>query len=185
MIEKCCRHCNSLFFAKSKQKQYCSDKCKWTHNNNTRTLKPNQFFKCVVCEKSVERYIEPSKIKQGKVALKYCSRKCKGADLSGENHPMWNGGEVMLNGYVCVRIPDHPHAKSNGYILKHRFVMEQQLGRYLTSQEVVHHINGDTQDNRPENLMLFPDNATHKRFEDSERERNALGQYEPTKKERA
>jgi hypothetical protein len=39
--------------------------------------------------------------------------------------------------------------------LKHRLVMEEKLGRELKHSEVVHHVNGDIHDNKPENLELM------------------------------
>ena len=77
----------------------------------------------------------------------------------GERHGMWKGGRTISSaGYVFVSMPvDHPLAvmrNSTGYVAEHRLVMAQSLGRPLRKGESVHHINGDKQDNRLENLQL-------------------------------
>lgn len=46
---------------------------------------------------------------------------------------------------------------------KHRIVAEAVLGRQLSPDEVVHHINENKQDYRPENLAVFPSQAIHAR----------------------
>lgn len=75
----------------------------------------------------------------------------------GSTNPNWKGGRwVDSKGYIWMRCEGHPRATSRGsYVLEHRLVMEQHLDRYLVSSEVVHHVNGDTLDNRLENLQLM------------------------------
>lgn len=59
------------------------------------------------------------------------------------------------NGYIQVMCKGHPHTNKWGYILEHRLIMEQHIGRYLETNEHVHHINGIRTDNRLENLILI------------------------------
>lgn len=74
----------------------------------------------------------------------------------GTNHPRWCGNRRKTkSGYIEIRIPQHPNAGAFGFVLEHRLVMENNLGRYLSKEEKVHHINGVRDDNRIENLKLI------------------------------
>lgn len=73
---------------------------------------------------------------------------------AGKNSPFWKGGIIEKRGYVFIYTPRHPHKTEGPYVKRSRLIMEKKLGRYLKSTEIVHHINGIRNDDRPENLII-------------------------------
>lgn len=83
----------------------------------------------------------------------------------GADSYMWKGGEIKNgHGYILVYSPTHPFCNAKKYIFRSRLVMEKHLRRYLVPEEVIHHINGVKDDDRPENLKLFANTNEHSRF---------------------
>ena len=85
--------------------------------------------------------------------------------LRRSNNPAWKGGRtISSHGYVLIKVdePQHQHLiQKNLYAYEHQVVMEKKIGRKLRPGEIVHHINGNKQDNRPENLSLKNNIAAH------------------------
>lgn len=72
---------------------------------------------------------------------------------SGAKNGNWKGGETYVG-----RVKNGLYRKilvDGKYVLEHRYVMEQQLGRKLRSDEEVHHVNGNKLNNLPDNLVLL------------------------------
>lgn len=109
--------------------------------------------------------------KSPKAVQKYFSRHgiqpaLKRGGPIGERNGGWNGGQTIdKDGYRLIRSNGHPAARETGYVLEHRLVMEQKIGRYLDKKEVVHHIDGNKLNNHPDNLELFEENRIHLQHE--------------------
>jgi hypothetical protein len=83
--------------------------------------------------------------------------------------------------YFVVKVPKDSPFYAGKTIVEHRLVMAKHLGRELSTQENVHHINGDGRDNRIENLELWlVSQPPGQRLEDKIAwAKEILAQYEP------
>jgi hypothetical protein len=159
----------TLFKLKRDKNHFCSSACYSEYKSKTQT----SIVSCSACGKPLKRPL--SRIKNNP-HFAFCDTKCRsigliGVNLSGffkkgnkkEKCINYKDGTQIINGYISVTIPEHPHADKKGRVYQHRLVMEEKIGRYLLPEEVVHHIDEDKQNNHPDNLMLFDNDAEHHR----------------------
>jgi hypothetical protein len=151
-----CAVCEKPFWRfPSTGKTYCSKSCMMTARNLTD--KNPSFHRDISGEKNP-----------------MFGRRRVGADnpmfgRRGDKCSRWKGGRRKRpDGYIRVIAPPghpRPSESKNGvsYILEHRLVVERTLGRYLTEDEVVHHIDGNPSNNAAENLLVMSksDHARH------------------------
>lgn len=88
----------------------------------------------------------------------YCKEYCQKHYFAWRRHgnPLTVVAKTLSEkNYVKVFQPQHPNSNKAGYILEHRLIMSNHLGRALFDDENVHHKNGNRHDNRLENLELW------------------------------
>ncbi len=101
--------------------------------------------------------LRPARSLDRSAAIKEGQRKRHPHGRFGKDAARWAGGRHQKedNGYIWVYSPGHPYATSGHRVYEHRLVMEAHIGRYLETDEHVHHKNGVKDDNRLENLELL------------------------------
>jgi uncharacterized C2H2 Zn-finger protein len=172
-----CAICGTIFYRQPSMIKHgrvtCSKPC-----SDAALRKPPVIKACEVCGKEL-------RLKPSQAGIRYCSKICDG--IGRTKRPLTrlhNSKPARMDdkGYVMVYEPEHPNKSFSGWQYEHRLVVEQALGRYLRSDESVHHINGVKHDNRPENLeVLSP--AEHSKitvrelWEQIERDRAELAEY--------
>jgi hypothetical protein len=94
-----------------------------------------------------------------------CSPQCKTKYMSKPDGTTKHkrGGD---GGYILEKASWHPEAKK-GFVPQHRLVAERHLGRRLTNNEIIHHINCIPDDNRIENLFLCTSMREHNKAHNS------------------
>lgn len=152
-----CQQCGETFetyaaWARNGRRKYCSALCRGRANRGNQ----NRLGKAHTAESRTKMGANPP---------------------TGERSSQWKGGRYVSKGYVHVlarTLPAEtqaiiaPMVGKNGYILEHRAVAAATAGRALTTDDVVHHVNGEKMDNRPENLAVTPradHSMEHREFE--------------------
>ena len=126
---------------------YCAVHYARRFNDGWRATRPAKPCEVDGCEKAARS--------KGLCTSHYAKMRRWGTPVPPERPKPKHTKRDSRSGYVMVKAPDSPMAMSNGYVVEHRLVMAEMIGRPLEKFENVHHINGVKDDNRPENLELW------------------------------
>lgn len=138
-----CPICNKQFTDSDKRK-YCSKQCQ-----TKGITKPNEERLCSCgCG---------AKLIRKRFSKLHPKSYVRGHQFKGKLNYNWKSGRYTAteSGYVFVNDKIHPNADRRGYVREHIKIMTEFIGRALCEGEVVHHKNGNKQDNRIENLELM------------------------------
>lgn len=111
---------------------------------------------CAQCGKELLRF--PSHIKNIKYGP-FCDKDCLGLfrseHLTGTLAANFKTGSVVERNYILALAPWHPNTSKANFIYLHRLIAEAKLGRFLKEDEIVHHKDGNTENNHWDNLIVM------------------------------
>jgi len=121
-----------------------------------KSTKTFHHFKCDNCGTDFER-AKNGKLRESQIH--FCS-KCPTLSLSASLSSPTRHKKYLEKGYKNDRGykeifvgPEYPYRKS-GWVREHIIVMEKHIGKKIPKGMVVHHIDGDKQNNNIDNLLL-------------------------------
>jgi hypothetical protein len=135
-----CETCGKIFVKRRNSTKYCSNKC------SGEAKRKRSLIKCDFCGNEFEIH------ECHRSVHNFCSKSCysewQKIYIKEEKSPRWNGGVHIQDGYIFHRQED------GSYKAEHRLVVEKTIGRPLRSDEIVHHLDENKQNNNIDNLVV-------------------------------
>lgn len=166
-------YCDTHYWEKfnSPEKKTCS-KCntEWPRNNYRRDQSKSDglYSSCIYCcrdHRKTKPFVPgnrqtsfceicgnpfiPSKYQLRHGHGMFCSNACKNIGKSGKRSVKWKETTQHAQGYILIHTSDDTPMKR-----EHIVIAEKMIGREITKEERVHHINCIKHDNEPDNLYV-------------------------------
>ena len=155
-----CAWCGKQFLAMRSDAKTCSPECAHLANlEKTHRFEQTHRGTCIDCGTSIARRSD---------RCLACSQKGRIESISGPKNYAWKGGRSKDHyGYILV-LANPEQRKGHRYRFEHTMVWEAANGP-LPDQWVIHHINGQKDDNRLENLEAMPRKKHNHRHSEHDR----------------